>query len=85
MPPVEGEPPRPANVKVLIEAEHVMDTLDTLQVIKTIRTIAVDCMKNGTILPPQVLQLCDFGPLNLKCAILTLQPKMELNIIIIIC
>lgn len=58
VPPVEGEPPRPANyVKVLIEDELVMDTLDTLQVVKTIRTIVVDCMENGTILPPQVLQL----------------------------
>jgi hypothetical protein len=51
VPPVEGEPPRPANVKVLIEEEHVMDTLDTLQVVKTIRTIVVECMENGTPLP----------------------------------
>ncbi len=48
MPSIEGEPPKPTNMEVLIEGEHGKDNVDIFQLIKSVRTIALDGMENGT-------------------------------------
>lgn len=37
--PIKGDQPKPANVEVMIEEEHVMDTLDTLKLFRRVRKI----------------------------------------------
>ena len=48
VPSIEGEPPKPTNMEVLIEGEHGKDNVDIFQLIKSVRTIALDGMENGT-------------------------------------
>jgi hypothetical protein len=44
VPPIKGEPPRPANMEIQNEKARAKDTLDTLQLIMTVRTVVVDGM-----------------------------------------
>lgn len=45
--PIEGDPPMPANMEVLIEEENANYTLDALQIIRRVRIICFDRMKMG--------------------------------------
>jgi len=42
IPPVEGSPPRPANVEYLIEQEHAREMPDTLGIVRDVVRMAND-------------------------------------------
>jgi len=55
---VEGDPPKPLNMEVLLEQENVSETLETLHLCRRVRLMALEGMKNVTIYDDQ------YGTLN---------------------